>query len=67
MAVSETGISVGSDSNTAQQAADADNADENKGSLTTGPGNLDLVLQIIAQMCDGQNRNLQVCYLCGRD
>jgi hypothetical protein len=53
----------GSDANAAQQASDADTADQ-KGSLTTGPGNLDLVLQIIAQMCDGQNRNLQVCELC---
>jgi len=44
----------------AQLMTTADEGDETKSSLTTGPGNLELVMQIIAQMCDGQNKDLQV-------
>ena len=41
-----------------QQTTDAE--PDNQTSLTAGPGNLGLVMQIIAQMCDGQNKDLQV-------
>ena len=54
------GVSVSQLDSDQIQLATAADGDEKESSLTTGPGNLELVMQIIAQMCDGQNKNLQV-------
>lgn len=39
---------------------DGDKDDDQEMSLSAGPGNLELVLKIIGQMCDGQYSALQV-------